>query len=112
MRIKVYGGTVPNDAKSLCDSCRYSRITRGRKLDEEIVLCDASQIRTIRMTFKVTSCSDYSDQNQPSCFELMQQAWILQPASKKRPAGFIRASDLQEEELSRFMADLREHDDP
>jgi hypothetical protein len=111
MRIKVYGGTVPNDGDSLCDTCRNSRITRGRRIDEEMVFCEASHLRTTRITFKVTSCSEYSDHRHPSCFELMQQAWILQPASRKQPAGFVRASDLREEEFSKFMADLREHED-
>jgi hypothetical protein len=112
MRIKVYRGTVPNDGDSLCDTCRYSRITRGRRIDEEIVVCDASHIGTTRIRFKVTSCSDYSDHSQPTYFELMQQAWILQPASRKRPAGFVRASDLRDEEFSRYMADLQEHQEP
>jgi len=85
-----------------------SRITRGRRLDEELVFCDASHIRTTQITFKVTSCSDYSDQSLPTYFDLLQQAWILQPASRKRPAGFVRASDLRDEELLRHMADLPE----
>ena len=112
MRIKVYGGTVPNDGDSLCATCRYSRITRGRRIDEEMVFCDASHIGVARITFKVTSCSDYSDQRQPTFLELMQQAWILQPPSRKRPAGFVRASDLRDEEFSRYLADLREPEEP
>ena len=112
MRIKVYRGTVPNEGDSLCNTCRYSRITRGRRLDEEIVFCDASHIKTTQITFKVTSCSDYSDQSLPTYFELMQQAWILQPESRKRPAGFVRASDLRDEEVAQYMADLREREEP
>jgi hypothetical protein len=27
----------------------------------------------------------------------MQEAWILQPGSRKRPAGFVRAQDLDED---------------
>jgi glycine/D-amino acid oxidase-like deaminating enzyme len=38
--------------------------------------------------------------------EMMEEAWILQPGSKRRPAGFIRGRDLREEELSGLMADL------
>jgi hypothetical protein len=74
MRIKVHGGTPANDDSSLCNTCRYSRITRGRRLDEELVFCDASHIKTTRITFKVTSCSEYSDQTLPTYFDLMQQA--------------------------------------
>jgi hypothetical protein len=31
---------------------------------------------------------------------MMQDAWILRPGSKRRPAGFVRASDLNEEEIA------------
>ena len=108
MRMKVYGGTPEDGGESLCTTCRFSRVTRGRRLDEELVFCDASHMRTTRVTFKVTSCSDYSDQSLPTYFDLLQQAWILQPASRKRPAGFVKASDLCDEELLRHMADLPE----
>ena len=105
MHIKVHRGTPPNDGDSLCYSCRFSRVIRGRTLDEEIVICDASQLTNTRITFKVTSCSDYSDTRVPSYAELVQQAWILQPGSRKRPAGFVRGSDLGDEEFARLMTD-------
>jgi hypothetical protein len=107
MHIKVHRGTPPNDGDSLCYTCRFSRVIRGRTLDEEIVICDASQMMHTRITFKVTSCSDYSDNRVPSYGDLVQQAWILQPGSRKRPAGFVRGSDLRDEEFARFMADVR-----
>ena len=75
------------------------------------MVCEASHITTTRITFKVTSCSEYSDHRQPTYFELMQHAWILQPASRKRRAGFVRASELRNEEFSRCMSNLRDHDD-
>jgi hypothetical protein len=106
MRIKIHGGTPINDGDSLCGSCRHSRITRGRRVDEEIVSCEASQVSTIRVTFKVTSCSDYTDHRVPTYFELMQQAWILRPQSGKRPAGFVRASELRYEDYARCVADI------
>jgi hypothetical protein len=111
MRIKIHGGTPAHDGNSLCNTCRHGRITRGRSIDEEIVFCDASHMFPVRITFKVTSCSDHSDHNVPSYFELLQQAWILQPESRKRPAGFVRASDLRDEEYARYMSDLRTHHD-
>jgi len=64
-----------------------------------------------RITFKVTSCSDYVDQSVPSYWELMHQAWILRPESGKRPAGFVRASDLRDEEYSRDVSGLGKHPD-
>jgi hypothetical protein len=111
MRIKIHGGTPVHDGDSLCNTCRHGRITRGRSVNEEIVFCDAAHMFTTRITFKVTSCSDYSDHGVPSYFELLQQAWILQPESRKRPAGFVRATDLRDEEYARYMSDLRQHHD-
>jgi hypothetical protein len=31
--------------------------------------------------------------------EMLQDAWILQPGSRKRRPGFVRASELHEEEV-------------
>ena len=56
-------------------------------------------MRGVQITFKVTFCSDYADKRTPSYMEMVQDAWILQPGSRKRPAGFVRGSELQEDEL-------------
>ena len=63
------------------------------------MICSALGLRGVQITFKVTFCSDYSDARLPSYMEMMQDAWILRPGSKRRPAGFVRGSDLQDEEL-------------
>ncbi len=110
MRIKVDRGTPVHGADSLCYSCRFSRVTRGHALDEEMVICDAGQMAQTRITFKVTSCTDYSDRRVPSYGELLQKAWILQPPSRNRPAGFVRASDLREEEFVRLMSESRDRE--
>lgn len=108
MRVKVEGGTPLHDGESLCDTCRWSRIIRGRTLDEEIVHCDASHMTPMRITFKVTSCSDYTDSRLPSYHELLQRAWILRPGTKRRAAGFVRGSDLGDREIAQIMAESRE----
>jgi hypothetical protein len=105
MRIKVHDGT-PETRPSLCQSCRHSRVTRGHKLDEEIIICNASHLSATRVAFQVTSCSHYADQKAPTYFELIEQAWILQPGSRRRPAGFVRASDLRDEEFEMYRAAL------
>jgi hypothetical protein len=99
MHFKVQNGTPPGSDSNLCLTCRCSTIIRGRTLDEEIVLCSALGVRGVQITFKVTFCSDYTDKRSPSYMEMVQDAWILQPGSKRRPAGFVRGSELQEEEL-------------
>ena len=43
----------------------------------------------------------------------MQQAsLLLQPGSRRRPAGFVRASDLRDEELERSLHELHRHRPP
>jgi len=107
MRITVRGGTRRHDGDTLCQTCRHSRITRGHRIDEELVFCGASHGTTVQVTFKVSSCSDYADMRMPSYFELMHQAWILQPGTRKRPAAFVRASGLQEGEIARHLIPVR-----
>jgi hypothetical protein len=58
MRVKSCGGTPVNGGNTLCETCTPSRIIRGRRVDEEVVLCEASHLSPTRITFKVTSCSD------------------------------------------------------
>lgn len=106
MHIKVRDGTTINGDSSLCSTCRSSTIVRGRTLDEELVVCSALGLRGVQITFKVTSCSEYADRNHPSYMEMMQDAWILQPASRKRRAGFVRASELQDEEVFELRSSL------
>ena len=110
MRIHVRGGTPLNHGDSLCHTCRFSRIIRGRALDEEIVICEAGHMTQTRITFKVTSCSDYSDNRVPTFGELVQQAWILKPGSKRRSAGFVRPTELGDEEIVRMVSDQRRRD--
>jgi hypothetical protein len=107
MHIKVQNGTPTDTESTLCATCRCSTIVRGRTLDEELVVCSALGLRGVQITFKVTFCSDYADKRSPSYMEMIQDAWILQPGSRKRPAGFVRGSELQEEELFDLRSTVR-----
>ena len=107
MLIKIYGGTRSEAGPSLCETCRASRIVRGRAIGEEIVFCDRIPMHPARIAFKVITCSDYDDATQPSYRELIEKAWVLAPATRKRPAGFVKGSDLHEEERLQFFRDLR-----
>ena len=110
MRVKIHDGTASSSESSLCNTCRNATITRGRRLDEEIVQCHAVPMQGTRITFKVTFCSSYSDARLPSYIEMMEDAWILQPASKRRPAGFVRSRDLRDEDLAMLRVELRARD--
>ena len=103
MKTKVHGGTPAEGGSSLCATCHFSTIIRGRSLDEEIVECNVSMMRGRLIPFKVTSCSAYSDARMPSYSEMVRTAWILTPHSKRRPAGFIRAADLDAQELREML---------
>ena len=93
--MKIHGGTVLHGEQGLCATCRFATIVRGRTLDEEVVHCGSITTRGMRVPFKVTSCTSHSDVDQPTYMQLLEDAWILKPASKRRPAGFVKNSELQ-----------------
>jgi hypothetical protein len=108
MLIKVYNGTLSHTGQSLCESCRHATITRGHRFQDEIVRCEAPPMTTTLITFKVTECSAYMDARLPTYSQLLEQAWILRPTTGRRPAGFVRSSELRDEEFRELMADLRD----
>lgn len=110
MPFKVRNGSVSNSEESLCTTCRLSVIVRGRTLGEEIVQCHALSQRAAVVTFKVKTCSSYSDARQPSVMQMLELAWILQPGSKKRVPGFVRSRDLQQEELADIVVAMHAHE--
>ena len=110
MLVKVYGGTREQGSENLCESCRCSRIVRGRRYDEEIVFCDAMAMQPVRIAFKVMTCSDYNDAREPTYLELLDKAWVLTPGSRRRAAGFVKGSELREREMHKFMRDPTERE--
>lgn len=110
MRIKVYGQPSVQGAESLCDTCRMAHIVRGQRVDEVLTFCQSPAMHPVRITFRVSMCSEYVDDREPSYAELVEKAWILTPPSKRRAAGFVRASDLRADEAFRYFSDPREHE--
>lgn len=108
MRMKIHGGTALNGEKTLCATCRFATIVRGRALDEEVVHCQSITTRGMRVTFKVTSCTSHSDIDHPTYMQLLEDAWILKPGAKGKPAGFVRNSELKSQEMEAIMRELRE----
>lgn len=102
MVLKIRNGTGHGDS-SLCSSCRYSTITRGHAPSEEIVQCEANPMQPTRIHFKVASCTAYFDARLPTYVQMLDEAWILQPGSKRRRAGFVRGADLRPEERARLL---------
>ena len=110
MLLKVHGGTPAQTGESLCDTCRHARIVRGRRLEEELVICGGIVMETVRITFKVTSCTEYADGREPTYHELFEKAWILRPQTKRHPAGFIRTSDLTPAEARQVYAQAEDEE--
>ena len=111
MRMKVYEGTPSQGGQSLCETCRHSTITRGRRFDEEIVRCAALPMSSTLIMFPVASCTAYMDADLPSYAELFEKAWILKPHDGRRSAGFVRGSDLPYEERYRLAKEIRDEED-
>jgi hypothetical protein len=106
MLIKIHG-TTPTCGRSLCETCRNSTITRGPRLEDEIVRCEAQPMTApVLIRFKVTECSAYVDARLPTYAQLLEQAWILKPTSGRRLAGFVRSSDLRDDEFRQLLSDL------
>ena len=110
MTLKIRGGTMPHGDETLCATCTHSSIIRGRTLDEEIINCNRTIHATLRIPFKVTTCSDYTDGRLPSMYQLMENAWILRKGSKRRAAGFIHGRDMKVEELSEAISECEDLD--
>lgn len=105
MLLKVHGGTPVQETGSLCETGRHARIVRGRRLEDELVVCGALVMEAVRITFKVTSCTEYDDDREPTYHEPFEKAWILRPQTKRRQAGFIRTADLSPAEARRAFAE-------
>ena len=110
MLIKVHGGTPADHGNALCDTCRFAKVIRGQKLDEQIVFCRGISYEVVRVTFTVAACSEYEDDREPTYQELLEKAWILRPPTRRRTAGFVRVSDLNDREAAELLRDPREED--
>jgi hypothetical protein len=98
VRIKVRGGTVAHDGRSLCETCRWSTIIRGVRLQDEIVECGELSYRNQRVPFPVATCSRYVNRNHPTIREMEETAWLLRSDSHRKQVGFVHASRLPDDE--------------
>ena len=84
--------------RSLCESCRWSTVIRGPKIGDEIVECYQLSFVNRRVTFPVTSCSDYLNRNQPTVRQMEEIAWVLRSDPRRNQIGFVHSSKLSEDE--------------
>ena len=94
MHLKIHGSTTSDQDGSLCTSCRWATIIRGLRLADEIIACGKLTDHD-RITFVVSSCTEYSNRATASLFHMEDIAWILRSDSKRKTVGFVRARDLK-----------------
>lgn len=74
-----------------------------------MVRCEALPMTTpVLIRFKVTECSAYIDARLPTYAQLLEQAWILRPTSGRRLAGFVRSSELRDDEFRQLLSEMRQ----
>jgi hypothetical protein len=98
MRVKIHGGTVDHGEPSLCETCRFATVARGRTLREQLVFCGRMPFTERRVSFAVTSCSEYSDRRQPSLWHMEEIAWVLRSDPRRKTIGFVEARNLKDDE--------------
>ena len=94
MRLKIHGGTANHSESSLCLTCRFATVVKGRTLRDEIVECRKLSDRA-RITFPVTFCTGYADQRLASIREMEEIAWILRSDPRRNQIGFVEARKLK-----------------
>jgi hypothetical protein len=98
VQIKVRGGTVAQNERPLCETCRWSTIIRGVRFGDEIVECGQLSYRNQRVPFPVVSCTGYANRNHPSIREMEETAWLLRSDPRRNQVGFVHSSRLSDEE--------------
>ncbi len=98
MRIKIHGGTVRHGEAPLCHSCRYATVVKGVSFRHEVVECGQLAFGRGRITFPVTSCTQFVARTHPSIREMEDIAWVLRTDAKRKRIGFVHAKDLRRRE--------------
>lgn len=97
MRVKIQGGTADHGAPSLCLSCRWATVIRGPQLNHEVIVCKQMYPER-RITFRVVHCTGFSDRQLATLREMEEIAWILRSDTLRKRVGFVRSSELEDED--------------
>lgn len=77
-----------NGAESLCETCIYGLVLRGKAESEQLMLCTHCT-PVLRVPFPVRECSEYSDRGVPSLYSMEKIAMILLQEASARKMGFV-----------------------
>jgi hypothetical protein len=90
-------GTANHRKSSLCLTCRFATVVKGRTLRDEIIQCRRLSDQA-RITFPVAFCTGYADQRLASIREMEEIAWILRSDPHRNHIGFVEARKLKPKE--------------
>jgi len=93
VEINVRNGTPDQGQQSLCETCRWSTVIRGKRMTEKIVECFQLTDGNRRVPFVVAACTDYADRTRLSLREMQEIALILRTTPRTTPAGYTRDED-------------------
>jgi hypothetical protein len=94
MRLKIQGGTADHGEPTLCLTCRFATVVKGRALNQEIIECGKLSDHN-RITFAVTSCTACADRRRAALHEMEEIAWILKTDPKRKTVGFVKATEVR-----------------
>jgi len=92
--IKVKDGT-PHGSGTLCSTCRWAQIVKGRSVSQLQILC--TRLYPDRSVhFPVSECSTYDDKRIASKHDMEKIAWILLTKTSGRSIGFVTAAQFRQ----------------
>ena len=92
LHIKVHDGTMRGDMKSLCDTCRWAKVTAGYREKDRLVHCGACKANNALVPFPVARCSEYDKKGSMLKSEMENIALIIDP-ERVHVCGFAPTKD-------------------
>ncbi len=87
------------EGESLCCRCQHGHRQRGFRESEEAVFCTYVWDCLRAVPFKVAECSDFSERNMPSKWEMEEIALLIDATPDSRRIGFRSPGDQAEVEV-------------
>lgn len=88
-------GDTPDFSKdSLCTNCQFAHIVEGPQFKNRITFCRFGSGDDKTISFKVTKCNRYRDENALDIYEMKRIAHIIEH-SKSGKIGFMSPADLR-----------------